>query len=80
MTERCDARIRPLATDVEIRCERDDEHSTHRGTVRDHTRPGSATVIDWQDDDRRTFRGVWPGHCATVWCVLPAGHPRYCAP
>lgn len=72
----CDARIRPLPGDTEIRCEREDEHSEHSGTLRDYARPGSATAINWQDNDRRTFYGTWPGRCPVGGCVLPAGHPR----
>lgn len=77
----CDARIRPMPNETEIVCEREDEHTEHRGTLRDYAGPGSATVIDWQDDDRRTFYGTWPGPCPEDGCVgLPAGHPRGHAP
>jgi hypothetical protein len=72
----CDARIRPMPNDTEIRCERDDDHTEHRGTLRDYAWAGSATMLDWQDDDRRTFYGTWPGRCPEGGCVLPAGHPR----
>lgn len=77
----CDARIRPFAlgNDTEVHCEVDEGHDGfHRGTVRDYAFPGSATVVEWHDDDRRSFRGEWPGRCGQStdlgWCILPVGH------
>ena len=73
----CDARIRPMPNDTEICCDRDDNgHTLHIGTLRDYAWPGSATTIDWDEGDRRTFHGDWPGPCPSAGCVLPAGHPR----
>ena len=70
----CDARIRPFPNDTEVVCERDDEHRMHKGTLRDYAYPGSATEIEWDEDDRRTFHGEWPGACDSAGCVLPARH------
>lgn len=72
----CDARIRPLPNGTEIWCHRDGEHTTHSGMLRDYSYPGSGTVVEWNEDDRRTFHGEYPGLCDTTNCTLPAGHPR----
>jgi hypothetical protein len=86
----CDARIRPFPNDTEVACDRDDEHQMHGGTLRDYAYPGSATLIEWDEDDRRTFHGEWPGECQSGSygagktnsspCVLPAGHRGKHAP
>lgn len=69
----CAAHIRPFPNDIEIVCELHDEHSAmHRGSLRDYAYPGSVTVMEWADDDRRNYRGAWPGDCPG--CVLPLGH------
>ena len=72
----CDARIRPFPNVTEVVCELDDEHpEMHEGAVRDYAYPGSVTVVEWADEDRRSFRGEWPGPCPVlVGCFLPAGH------
>lgn len=71
----CDARIGPFMGDTEVTCGEAGEHTMHVGVLRDYAWPGSATQIDWQEDDRRTFHGEWPGRCAAGgWCHLPAGH------
>lgn len=77
----CDARIRPFPNPTEIRCEQEDGHDgLHVGVLRDYAYEGSETTIDWEDGDRRTFYGEYPGPCTkTDGCVLPAGHPRDCA-
>lgn len=78
----CDARIRPfpVGNDTDIACERDDHHTQHRGTLRDYAHAGSATVVSWDEWDRRTFRGGWPGRCQKVeGCTLPVGHRGKCA-
>jgi hypothetical protein len=82
----CDARIRPFPypSDIEIACEDDDQHPMHKGSIRDYAFPGSLTVLNWFEDDRRNFHGEWPGPCplaaaVTVRCVLPVGHHGQCA-
>lgn len=72
----CDAAIR-LDT-LEVRCEEPADHpgTGHAGTLRDLAYPGSATRVEWADDDRRSYRGPYPGPCPSVGCPLPAGHPR----
>lgn len=80
VTAPCDARIRPLPGNDEIQCEIEGEHAEHNGTLRDYAFAGSATVITWQDDDRRAFHGPWPGRCSVGYCTLPAGHPGGHAP
>lgn len=91
---RCEARVflvdRRLASDARdwlASCELDADHGpAHQGRL-DHevetydgltmTRP----VITWDDHDRRSFRGTFPGACnyssgpIQPFCVLPAGHP-----
>lgn len=81
----CDARIRPfpIGNDTEIACEETAKpiHHWHHGTLRDYAYPGSETLVDWAEDDRRNFHGVWPGRCQQVeGCVLPTGHQGSCAP
>lgn len=82
----CDARIRPfpVGNDTEIACELAADHPDtigHHGELRDYAYPGSSTVLVWMDDDRRNFRGDWPGRCQQVaGCVLPTGHVGRCAP
>lgn len=75
----CTARIRPLLSDVEIACERTDDHDHHRGTLRGYAYEGSVTTVDWFEADRRTYHGYWPGRCPAE-CVLPAGHRGKHAP
>lgn len=74
----CDARIRPLLGDTEIPCERDDDHTEHRGTLHDYAGPGSETVIEWNEGDRRSFHGPWPGRCPYPRCILPRYHRGRC--
>lgn len=71
----CDARIRMFrpVNDTELHCEQDDGyHQEHFAFLRDYAYPGSQTTVTWLDDDRRTFRGEWPGDCPN--CILPSGH------
>lgn len=70
----CAARIRPMAalSPTEIVCDEAGDHSMHRGTLRDYAYPGSATIVQWAEDDRRTFHSEWPGDCSG--CILPLGH------
>lgn len=75
----CDAKIRPLPNDTEIGCEKTGEHSEHQGTLRDYAFPGSATMVSWLENDRRTFRGEWSQCRKTFGCVLPTGHQGMCA-
>lgn len=72
----CDARIRPMApvNDTEVGCEEEDDHARHRGMLRDYAYPGSVTSLHWDEDDRRTFHGEWPGDCPSDGCTLPLGH------
>lgn len=69
----CDARMRPFTDDTTVDCEVDGDHAKHRGIVRDYAYPGSATAIEWMEDDRRTFRGDWVP-CPHAGCILPALH------
>lgn len=72
----CDARIRPLPNDSEVACEVEHDITPglgHGGTLRDYAYPGSVTVVEWLEDDRRTFHGAWPGPCSDA-CSLPSGH------
>lgn len=76
----CKAKIRPFPDDTELECERDEiGHIDHEAVLRDFAYPGSETRFSWLEDDRRTFRGDWPGTCTPPECPLPAGHPRGCA-
>lgn len=70
----CKAAIRPLLTDVEVRCEQTGNHGRHKGTLRDYAYPGSATTLSWLENDRRCYHGEWPGPCQTGKCTLPQGH------
>ncbi len=74
----CDAKIRPLPDDTELVCDLSGPHGLHESTLRDYAYPGSATVISWYEDDRRTFRGDWVACPAE--CILPAGHQGRHAP
>lgn len=70
----CSAKIRPFPSATEVTCLEDDGHSgIHAGVLSDYAFPGSQTVIQWLDADRRTFRGQWTP-CDQSDCVLPAGH------
>jgi len=78
----CDARTRPLIpiNDIEVRCELDDDHAgLHQGTIRDYAYPGSATAVNWEEQDRRTYHGEWLGLCPDN-CTLPIGHRGSHAP
>lgn len=74
----CDAAMRPFrpVNDTEVHCDSPMPcATTHRGTLRDYAYPGSATVIEWIENDRRTFHGDWPGGCIDdASCILPLGH------
>lgn len=74
----CDAKIRPFPGDLEVQCERDHTDTKHEGTIRDYAYPGSATVLSWFEDDRRTFRGTWSP--CLGYCTLPHGHHGNHAP
>lgn len=75
----CDAKIRPFPNDTEIRCERDDHADMeHSAILRDYAFPGSETMLSWQEDDRRNFRGDWR-KCPAA-CVLPIHHHGRHAP
>lgn len=70
----CDAKIRPFPNVTELACERDAGHGDyHRGTLRDYAYRGSETVVEWAEDDHRTFRGEWRP-CSQAGCVLPQDH------
>lgn len=78
----CTAAIRPFrpTNDAEVRCSAEGDHDVHQGPLRDYAFPGSVTEVQWLDNDRRTFRGAWPGPCPTdPACNLPAHHPRSCS-
>lgn len=76
----CDARVRPFPSAVEVECEQEGAHTTHEGTLKGYAHPGSVTTITWEEDDRRTFHGEWPGPCpSSAWCSLPFGHRGRCA-
>lgn len=78
----CDAAIHPFGhlNPLELKCEvLDPNHQKHKGTVRDYAYPGSATVIHWLENDRRTYHGEWPGQCHfSPACPLPDGHHGEC--
>lgn len=76
----CAARIRPFPNSVEIACDQDehDHPPMHRGALRDYAYPDSITVIEWADNDRRTFYDKWPGDCPG--CTLPLNHTGRHAP
>ena len=74
----CDAAMRLFrpGNDTEVRCGMKADHpAEHVGSLHDYAYPGSRTEIHWSDDDRRSFRGDWPGSCS-AWpaCILPSGH------
>ena len=71
----CRAKIRPFPDETEIQCIEDDSqpHSNHAGIVSDYAYPGSKSKLNWNDRDRRTFRGDWTS-CDQSTCILPAGH------
>lgn len=75
----CDAKIRPLPGPTEIQCGLAEAHMLHEGVLEDYAYPGSHTVITWQEEDRRTFRGDWAPCSETTGCVLPAEHRGECA-
>lgn len=76
----CKARIRPFPDDREVACIEQAGVHNHRGELRDMAYSGSVTEISWQDSDRRTFYGEWPGECRAMdGCVLPLGHHGRCA-
>ena len=73
---RCEARIRPMVpiNDTELRCEMATHADPkHVSTLRDYAFPGSATVVQWLDDDRRNFTGPWV-ECIRPGCILPSNH------
>jgi hypothetical protein len=72
--------------ETEIACELDthDLRTKHRGALRDYAFPGSETIINWLENDRRNFHGEWPGGCGSTedgrtGCILPATHSGECA-
>ena len=70
----CDARIRPFPDDTEVVCDLEGKHDHHLGTLRDYAYPGSTTTIQWDEADRRTFHGPWPGPCEHPMCSLHKRH------
>jgi hypothetical protein len=55
----------------------DPAEAKHRGTLSDYAYPGSRTIVEWAETDRRTFHGEWPGVCpgdSFSTCVLPVTH------
>lgn len=73
----CQWKIRLFPNATELTCEKDESgHRTeHEATLRDYAYPGSATVVTWAYEDRRSFVGEW-APCPNDGCVLPARHPR----
>lgn len=73
---RCTAQIRPFTDDTTLQCEQEGDHSGfHEAVLRDYAYEGSATKISWQEEDRRTFRGLFiPCGDNDAPCMLPAGH------
>jgi hypothetical protein len=70
----CVAKIRPFPGPTVIVCENEVEgHTTHAAVLRDYAYPGSETVVSWDEDDRRTFRGEW-SPCTSPGCILPLDH------
>lgn len=85
----CPAKIRPFSgNEIELVCESQHEQflDQHFGILRDYAYKGSQTIISWYEDDRRTYRGEWPGVCGKSTnifdtgrtCQLPKNHPRGC--
>lgn len=73
----CRARIRPMrpVNETEIVCGMRGEHAVHQGTLRDYAYPGSETLIEWRETDRRSFRGLFiPCGDNDAPCLLPQGH------
>ena len=72
----CGAHIHPMRppNDVNVTCLVQGTHSLHNGILRDYAYPGSGLHISWHEEDRRNFRGEWPGACGTNGCFLPLGH------
>lgn len=89
----CDAKFRPFSSinDTELQCELEHHGESlapvteHQATLRNYAFPGSAMIVFWQEDDRRTFRGEW---APCLWkqtgtgmqCVLPNQHRGEHAP
>ena len=79
----CDAKIRPFPNATELTCAKTDPHphDEHSAVLRDYAYQGSRTVINWQESDRRTFRGLYiPCGDNDFPCVLPDGHSGRHAP
>lgn len=78
MSAACDARIRPMrpVNETEVACSRQASgHTLHRGLIRDYAYPGSETIIEWDEADRRNFRGLFvPCGDNDAPCLLPHGH------
>lgn len=76
----CDARIRPFRpmNEIELHCSINEPHGRHSGILYNYAYQGSETSISWDEDDRRTFHGNWPGVCPG--CLLPLGHRGSHAP
>lgn len=74
----CDAKIRPfpVGNQTEIHCEQErwPHDGEHSGVLRDYAHPGSETVISWDEQDRRNFRGEWADCPLFPGCILPASH------
>lgn len=70
--EQCTAACRPFGPDgLQVRCE---QPQGHPGLHSGHPRQ-TVTLLCWDETDRRTYHGAWPGCCAaSVACVLPEGH------
>lgn len=74
--ERCNSKIRPfrLLNETEIKCnKRLHETGPHTGALLDYAYPGSATLVEWAQDDRRSFQGTW-APCKNPGCILPLDH------
>lgn len=82
VTPTCNAKIRPFPNDIEVECTKELPHSVyHQGIIHDQAYPGSETTLTWQESDRRTYHGRWPGECEkTGNCAMPDGHHGDCAP
>lgn len=74
MNDGCTAKIRPFTDDSEFECELPGHLAgSHRAVIRDYAYPGSETVLEWEEGDRRTFHGTWSA-CSSSGCTLPLGH------
>ena len=76
----CDARLgwnNAATVRMVVDCDLPAGHSdAHRGPwTHNYPNTDGVTVINWLEDDRRTFRGEFI-ECPDPGCVLPAGHPR----